>query len=78
MVEVGRSGMLAVSLGLVAGLGAAFVALRTMKNQLFGVHSLDPLTLLVACGLDFAACVAGFGPTLRIASINPASTLRSE
>jgi putative ABC transport system permease protein len=53
--------------------------LQAIKSQLFGVRSLDPVTLIAACVLLLlAACVASFAPTLRIARINPASTLRSE
>ena len=79
MVEVGRSGVLAVCVGLAVGLGAAAFALRVMKSQVFGIRSLDPITLTaVSFLLLLAACVASFAPTLRIARINPASTLRAE
>jgi len=79
MVEVGRSGVIAVIMGLFVGLGIAAFALQAIKSQLFGVRSLDPLTLIAACLLLlFAACVASFAPTLRIARINPATTLRAE
>jgi predicted permease len=79
MKEVGRSGVTAVSFGLAAGLGASGFALRLMKSQLFGVRSADPATMIAACLLLLvAACVASFLPTLRIARINPASTLRAE
>lgn len=79
MLEIGRSGVIAVILGLGIGLGAAAFALQAIKSQLFGVRSLDPVTLITACLLLLtAACVACFAPTLRIARINPASTLRSE
>jgi predicted permease len=79
MVEIGRSGVIAVILGLGVGLGASAFSLQAIKSQLFGVRSLDPVTLIAACVLLLlAACVASFAPTLRIARINPASTLRSE
>jgi predicted permease len=79
MTEVGRSGVIAVSLGLAAGLAASSLALHMMKSQLFGVRSADPATVIAACLLLLvAACVASFLPTLRIARINPASTLRAE
>ncbi|HWG86802.1 MAG TPA: FtsX-like permease family protein, partial [Candidatus Acidoferrales bacterium] len=79
MVEVGRSGVIAVIAGLFVGLGVAAFALQAIKSQLFGVRSLDPLTLIAACLLLLlAACVASFAPTLRIARINPATTLRAE
>ncbi len=79
MVEIGRSGVIAVIVGLCVGLGVAAFVLQAIKSQLFGVRSLDPLTLITACLLLLlAACVASFAPTLRIARINPSMTLRSE
>ncbi len=79
VVEIGRSGLIAVSVGLAAGLGAEAFASRLMKSQIFGVRALDPMTLLTCCSLLLiAACVAACAPARRIARINPASTLRSE
>jgi putative ABC transport system permease protein len=79
MIEVSRSGMAAVLVGLAAGLGAAGFAAHAIKSQLFGVRSLDPVTLItVSLLLLVAALIASFAPTLRIARINPAATLRSE
>lgn len=79
MTKVGRSGVVAVSFGLAAGLGVSAFALRLMRNQLFGVRSADPATVMAACLLLLlAACAASFLPTLRIARINPATTLRAE
>jgi hypothetical protein len=79
MTEVGRSGVFAVSFGLATGLAASGFTLRIMKTQLFGLRSADPATVIVACLLLLvAACTASFLPTLRIARINPATTLRAE
>jgi predicted permease len=79
MRNVAGSGMIAVLLGLSAGLVLATFVLRIMKNQLYGVRSLDPATLIaVSVFLFSAALLASFAPTLRIASIDPASTLRAE
>ena len=79
MIEVGRSGVFAVGIGLALGIVASVFALRAIASQIFGVRSLDPVTLIAACLLLLtAACLASFAPTLRIARINPAATLRSE
>jgi ABC-type antimicrobial peptide transport system permease subunit len=79
MRNVAGSGMTAVLLGLSTGLILAAFVLRIMKNQLYGVRSLDPATLIaVSVFLFSAALLASFAPTLRIASIDPASTLRAE
>jgi predicted lysophospholipase L1 biosynthesis ABC-type transport system permease subunit len=79
MRNVAGSGMMAVLLGLSAGLILATFVLGIMRNQLYGVRSLDPATLIaVSVFLFSAALLASFAPTLRIASIDPASTLRAE
>ena len=77
--ETTTSGLLPVAGGITAGLVLALFALRLMKSQLFGVRNLDPMTLLAVSLLMLcAAAVAGFLPSLQVARINPASTLRSE
>src|SRR6202035_569702 len=71
MAEVAGDGMLAVGLGVVTGLALAVFALRLLKSELYGVRSLDPLTLsAVSLLLLVAALVAGFAPTFRIARID--------
>lgn len=79
MLEVGTSGMAAVALGLAGGLALAAVAVRIIKSELYGVKTYDPLTFVTALALlIIAASAASFLPTRRIASIDPASTLRAE
>ncbi|HEV2990973.1 MAG TPA: ABC transporter permease [Candidatus Angelobacter sp.] len=79
MVELGKAGIMAVACGLAAGLVFALLALRIIKSEVYGVRTYDPLTLAVVCSiLILAALAASFTPTLRIARINPASTLRAE
>jgi predicted permease len=72
-------GIIAVSLGIGTGLILAVLALGVLKSELYGVRSLDPATLVVAClALFAAALLASFAPTRRIAMIDPASSLRVE
>jgi ABC-type antimicrobial peptide transport system permease subunit len=79
MVEIGKAGIVAVAFGLAGGLVFAILALRVIKSELYGVRTYDPVTLAVVSGiLILAALAASFLPTLRIARINPASTLRAE
>jgi ABC-type lipoprotein release transport system permease subunit len=79
MIEIGKAGMLAVAFGLAGGLAFAMLALRIIKSELYGVRTYDPVTLAAVSGiLILAALAASFTPTLRIARINPASTLRAE
>jgi predicted permease len=79
MIEVGTSGIVAVSLGLAGGLALSAVSVRFIKSELYGVQTYDPLTFLAILALlIIAATAATFLPTRRIAHIDPASTLRAE
>jgi len=79
MMDVGRSGVVASAVGLVVGMGLAFFAVRVLRSQLYGVRAYDPVTLtVVPFVLATIALAASFLPTLRIARIDPAETLRME
>jgi predicted permease len=79
MREVGRAGLLAALAGLAAGLALSFLALPVLRSALFGVRAYDPATLAATVLILLViALLATFVPTLRIAAINPAETLRSE
>jgi ABC-type antimicrobial peptide transport system permease subunit len=79
MLEVGKSGIIAVAFGLAGGLALSALTLRVMKSQLYGVKIYDPLTFAAVLALILlAATAAAFLPTRRISRIDPASTLRSE
>jgi putative ABC transport system permease protein len=79
MIEVGTSGIAAVSLGLAGGLALSAVSVRLIESELYGVKIYDPLTFVaVLLLLLLAATAATFLPTRRIAHIDPASTLRAE
>jgi macrolide transport system ATP-binding/permease protein len=79
MVEIGRSGAGASLVGLVLGLVLAAGALRVMRSVLYGVGVYDGTTiLLTVLTLAAVTLLAVAVPTLRIASIDPARTLREE
>lgn len=79
MVEIGTSGIVAVGFGLAGGFGLAAISLRLLRSELYGVKTYDPLTFAAVLALlVLAASAAAFAPTLRIARIDPASTLRAE
>jgi putative ABC transport system permease protein len=64
--------------GLVAGLGAAWLARGWLESFLFGVTPEDPLTLTgVAALLMLVSVAAALGPALRASRIDPATELRS-
>lgn len=79
MVEVGRSGAGASFLGVVLGLALSAGALRVMRSVLYGVGVYDLTTILVVVlTLAGVTLLATALPTLRIARIDPARTLREE
>ena len=79
MVEASRSGIVATGAGLAGGLLLSLAGVKVLRNQLFGVALYDPLTLCaVSVLLALVALGAALLPTFRIASIDPAKTLRAE
>jgi predicted lysophospholipase L1 biosynthesis ABC-type transport system permease subunit len=79
MVQIGRSGAAASALGLLLGLALCAGALRVMRSVLYGVSVYDAPTLTtVVLTLVLVTLLATTLPTLRIAKIDPANTLREE
>jgi len=68
MTEVGKSGVAASGIGLIAGMMPALFAVRVLASQLYGVHVYDPVTLaVVPLVLAVIAVAASFVPARRIA-----------
>jgi len=79
MVQIGRSGAAASVLGLFLGLALCAGALRVMRSVLYGVSVYDaPALTTVVLTLLLVTLLATSLPTLRIAKIDPANTLREE
>lgn len=79
MMQIGAPGIKASAIGLVAGLMLCAGALRAMRSVLFGVAAYDATTIvLVVLMLSAVTLIASAVPTLRIARIDPARTLRDE
>ncbi len=79
MVHIGAPGIRAAALGLILGLILCAGALRAMHSVLYGVGVYDtPTILTVILVLACATFIASALPTLRIAGIDPAKTLRDE
>ena len=79
MVHVGAPAVRASGVGLAAGLIVCAVALRAMRSVIYGVGVYDATTILaVVLTVALVAVLATTVPVLRIASIDPATTLRDE
>ncbi len=74
-----RNGMQMVVVGIVLGLGGAYVLSRFMANLLFEITSTDTVTFFgVSLGMLATALAACFIPARRAARTDPANSLRSE
>jgi predicted permease len=79
MINIGAPGLRASALGLILGLILCAGALRAMHSVLYGVGVYDlPTIFTVVLMLASVTVIATTVPTLRIAAIDPAKTLRDE
>jgi predicted permease len=79
MIHIGAPGVRASVLGLVLGLMLCAGALRAMHSVLYGIGVYDVPTIgAVVLTLACVTLLATGVPTLRIAGIDPAKTLREE
>lgn len=79
MVHIGKPGLSATALGLSLGLVIAAATLRTMQSLLFGMDVYDvPTIIMVVVTLSIVAALAITLPAMRVARIDPATTLREE
>ncbi len=79
MLQIGRAGAGASLLGVVLGMALSVGALRVMRSVIYGVSVYDATTLAsVVFTLFLVTLLATALPTLKIAKIDPAQTLREE
>lgn len=79
MTHVASAGVRASATGLILGLLLSAGTLRILRSVLYGVGVYDPATLAaVVFTLAFIALAATLIPTVRIARIDPARTLRED
>ena len=72
-------GLRLAGLGAAIGLAGAVVANRLLRGLLFGVHPLDPVSLLAAALLLVGvSALASYVPARRAARVDPVSMLRAE
>jgi len=74
-----RQGMKLTSIGILVGVAGAVAATRLLRNQLFGVSPIDPVTFtvvpLLLCAVALLACCI---PAHRAAKVDPMVALRCE
>ena len=74
-----RETLYLVLAGLLIGIPVALIGARLIASQLFGMNSVDPLTLIVAATvLTLVALLAGYLPARRASRVNPLNALRYE
>lgn len=74
-----RSALALTGTGVIVGLVFAAAVARVLRSLLFGVSPLDPLSFVtVPLILATAAAIASYVPASRVASVDPADTLRAE
>jgi putative ABC transport system permease protein len=77
-IVVSRAAILAGA-GALAGMAAAFVAIRPLRSLLYGVTLADPVTYLTVPVLFVVvALVASLAPALRATRVSPTSVLRAD
>ncbi len=74
-----RQGLLLTAIGIGAGIGIAFAAMRLMSSLLFNVSPMDPATYIAAtASVVLIAWLACYLPSRRAAAVNPVQALRAE
>lgn len=77
--QAAMPGIVLALAGVAAGCAFAGMSVKVVRNLVWGISTLDPLTYTsVALGLLLVAAAASFVPALRIIRLNPSDTLREE
>jgi ABC-type antimicrobial peptide transport system permease subunit len=78
LLMVLRQGAAFAGIGIIVGLGGAWLLARSMHSFLFGVEPLDPaMFVLVTAGLACVAITASVLPAVRASRVEAMKALRS-
>jgi putative ABC transport system permease protein len=68
-----------VGIGIVVGIGSAFLATRLLRSLVFGISTNDPVTFtVVGLVLASAALLACLWPARRATQVDPVAVLHDE
>ena len=74
-----RESILLLAIGIGVGLPLAIMAARIIRDQLFAVDAIDPMSFAIALlVVSMMAVLAGWLPARRAARLNPVTALRCE
>jgi putative ABC transport system permease protein len=74
-----RDGMRLAGIGVALGIAGSIATTRYLQSELFGVRTIDPITLAsVVVGLAAVAVAACYFPARRAAKVDPLIALRHE
>jgi ABC-type antimicrobial peptide transport system permease subunit len=77
--QVVRESSSLVGIGLAVGAGLAYGGHRLLQQQLYGVSSWDPTSMLAAVAIVVAVSLAAtLEPAIRAARVDPVVTLRQD
>jgi len=70
-------GLALTTLGLIAGLGGAYLLSRAMRDMLFGIEPSDPVAYgVIVAVMMTVACLAALVPARRATRVDPVEVLR--
>ncbi|HEV3139971.1 MAG TPA: hypothetical protein VGY57_05625, partial [Vicinamibacterales bacterium] len=77
--DVLRRALAPTAVGGLIGIAIALALARTFRALLFGIESIDPVSLTAgAAALAAVALAAAAGPARRASRVEPASALRAD
>jgi predicted permease len=79
VIRTAMGGLMMAGVGLAIGLGASYYVGGVLENLIWGIGTLDPITILgMIAVLGSLAVVASFVPATRIGRMDPSKILRDE